>query len=50
VVKQDLPPPFAPKFKDVPKMTIGQQPPPEKQDKGKNNMKIAPKKTQLKKG
>lgn len=27
-VKQDLPPPFAPKFKDVPRVTIGQQPPP----------------------
>jgi hypothetical protein len=30
VVKQELPPPFAPKFKDVPKVTMGQQPPPEK--------------------
>ena len=28
---------------------MGQQPPPEK-DKGKNNIKIAPKKQQLKKG
>ena len=28
VVKQELAPPFAPKFKDIPKVTIGQQPPP----------------------
>lgn len=49
VVKQELPPPYAPKFKDVPKITMGQQPPPEK-DKGKNSIKVAPKKQQLKKG
>ncbi len=29
---------------------MGQQPPPEKADKNKNNIKVAPKKTQLKKG
>jgi len=28
VIKQELPPPYAPKFKDVPKITMGQQPPP----------------------
>lgn len=27
-VKQELPPPFAPKFKDIEKVTMGQQPPP----------------------
>lgn len=50
VVNQELPPPYAPKFKDVPKVTMGQQPPPEKDKGGKNNIKIAPKKQQLKKG
>lgn len=50
VVKQQLPPPYPAKFKDVPRVTIGQQPPPEKQDKNKNNMKANPKKQQLKKG
>jgi hypothetical protein len=49
VVQQELPPPYAPKFKDVPKVTMGQQPPPEKADKNKN-IKINPKKQQLKKG
>jgi len=49
-VQQELPPPYAPKFKDVPKITMGQQPPPEKDKGGKNNIKIAPKKQQLKKG
>jgi hypothetical protein len=49
VVKQELLPPYAKKFKDVPKVTIGQQPPPEKEDKNKN-MKIQVKKQQLKKG
>lgn len=49
-VKQECPPPFPPKFKDVEKVTIGQQPPPEKEDK-KGAQKIAPKKAnQLKKG
>jgi ribosomal protein L7Ae-like RNA K-turn-binding protein len=49
-VKQELPPPFAPKFKDIPKVTMGQQPPPEKEDKNKNSQKAAAKKQQLKKG
>jgi hypothetical protein len=49
-VKPELPPPFAKKFKEIPKTTIGQQPPPEKQDKNKGNQKPPPKKNQLKKG
>lgn len=49
-VKPELAPPFAPQFKDIPKVTIGQQPPPEKEDKNKNSQKQAPKKSQLKKG
>ena len=28
VVKQELPPPYPAKFKDVPRVTMGQQPPP----------------------
>jgi len=49
LVEQEMPPPYAPKFKDVPKVIIGQQPPPEK-EKGNKNVKINPKKKQLKKG
>jgi hypothetical protein len=49
VVKPELPPPYNPKFKEVPKITIGQQPPPEKEDK-KNSQKMQPKKQTLKKG
>lgn len=50
VVNKELPPPFAPKFKDIEKVTIGMQPPPEKVDKNKQ-MKVPPKKKlQLKKG
>lgn len=48
-----MPPPYAPTyktFKDVPKVIIGQQPPPEKVDKNKQ-MKMPPKrKPRLKKG
>ena len=29
-VEQELPPPYPAKFKDVPRVTIGQQPPPQK--------------------
>ena len=49
-VKQEDPPPFAKKFKDVVKVTIGQQPPVEKQDKKGGAKPPAKKKPQLKKG
>ena len=49
VINQELPPPYAKKFKEVPKVTMGQQPPPEK-EKGAKSIKVAPKKKQLKKG
>ena len=49
-IKQEQAPPFAKKFKDIPKSIIGQQPPPEKDNKKGGAQKINPKKQQLKKG
>lgn len=49
-VKAEEPPPYAKKFKDVPKVTIGQQPPAEKVDKKGGGKPPAKKKPQLKKG
>ena len=49
-VEQELPPPYPKKFKDVEKVILGQQPPPEKADKNKNAKMQPKKKPQLKKG
>ncbi len=45
-----MPPPYPAKFKDVQKITMGQQPPPEKLDKNKQMKQPPKKKPQLKKG